>query len=79
MRCDLKAAAGGLIMITAINTIRIGSLSLAVDRPELFNFLHHFAWPAILIIAGLTAATLIGMPGRPQGGGENSGVISVKR
>jgi exosortase/archaeosortase family protein len=46
----LKGAGWGLILITAINTIRIGSLSVTVDRPELFDSLHHIVWPAILIL-----------------------------
>ena len=46
----LKGAIWGLLLITLINTVRIGSLSLAVDRRQLFETLHYVVWPAILII-----------------------------
>lgn len=45
----IKACFGGLALILVLNTIRIGTLSLVVDESELFNLLHYYLWPALLI------------------------------
>ena len=50
-------ARGGLIcllLIMALNTVRIGTLSFVADNPSLMNVLHVFVWPAILIVAVMT-------------------------
>jgi exosortase/archaeosortase family protein len=49
-RSRLKGALLGLAIISAVNTIRIGTLAAVVDRRELFLFLHLTAWPAVLIV-----------------------------
>lgn len=46
----LRGAAIGLTLIAALNTARIGTLSLAVGDRVLFDRLHLLVWPAILII-----------------------------
>ncbi len=50
-RKRLAGCALGLALILVLNTIRIGSLSLVVDRRELFERLHIYVWPAVLIVA----------------------------
>lgn len=47
----LAGAALGLGMVLVLNTARIGTLSLVVDRTELFRTLHIYVWPAVLIVA----------------------------
>lgn len=44
----------GLLVITVVNTLRIGTLGLVVERPRLFEALHLYLWPAalLLIVAG---------------------------
>lgn len=38
-------------MVTAVNTARIGSLSLvAAGNGNLFGFLHIYLWPTVLIV-----------------------------
>ena len=47
----LRGAALGLGLILVLNTARIGTLSLVVRQRELFNLLHVYIWPAVLILA----------------------------
>jgi len=47
----LRGAAVGLLLVSVLNTARIGTLSLAVGDRALFDRLHLLVWPAILIIA----------------------------
>jgi exosortase/archaeosortase family protein len=49
-RSRLKGAALGLVIISAFNTVRIGTLAAVVDQRQLFLFLHLTAWPAVLIV-----------------------------
>lgn len=46
----LAAAAGGLAMITVVNTVRLAHLSRVVDDRELFDLLHRQIWPALIIL-----------------------------
>ena len=50
-RRRLIGAAGGLALILALNIIRIGTLGQASASPALFQTLHIYVWPAILIVA----------------------------
>jgi len=50
-RQRLTGCALGLAVILILNTVRIGTLSLVVDRRELFQLLHVYVWPAVLIVA----------------------------
>jgi len=50
LRARLRGIGIGLLLISAINTVRIGSLSLVVRQTGLFNALHLLIWPAILIV-----------------------------
>jgi exosortase/archaeosortase family protein len=49
-RRRLGGAGLGLLLITAVNTVRIGSLSLVFQDKKLFDTLHEVVWPAILIV-----------------------------
>ncbi len=50
-RRRLIGGAVGLALVTAVNTARIGSLSLvAADNGNLFRFLHIYLWPTALIV-----------------------------
>jgi len=43
--------AGGVALILALNTVRIGTLGRAAASPRWFDALHVFVWPAVLTIA----------------------------
>ena len=47
----LRGAAGGIVLILVLNTVRIGTLGRAAASPRLFNALHVWIWPAILVVA----------------------------
>lgn len=46
----LRGAAIGLLAITALNIVRLGSLSLVASDRALLDLLHIYIWPAILIL-----------------------------
>lgn len=46
----IKALAAGIVMILALNTLRIASLG-RVTSPSWFEALHVYVWPAVLILA----------------------------
>lgn len=46
----LTGAAVGFLLITVVNTVRIGHLAAVVDRRELFDLLHLKLWPAAIIV-----------------------------
>lgn len=50
-RLRLLGAAGGTLLILVLNTARIGTLFNTVSQPALFNALHLYVWPAILVTA----------------------------
>jgi exosortase/archaeosortase family protein len=50
-RARLAGAAGGIALIVALNTARIGSLGRAAASPSWFNALHLYVWPAVLTLA----------------------------
>lgn len=47
----LIGAAGGIGLILALNTVRIGTLGQAAASPTLFQALHVYVWPAVLMLA----------------------------
>lgn len=53
-RRRLAGAGLGLLLITVVNTVRIGTLGLAVEHWRLFQALHVYVWPAalLLVVAG---------------------------
>ncbi len=53
-RRRLGGAALGLACILAVNTARIGSLSLVVGDPGLFRLLHLYIWPAAIVLVAAT-------------------------
>ena len=50
-RLRLIGAAGGTLLILALNTIRIGTLFNTASQPALFQMLHIYVWPALLMVA----------------------------
>ena len=46
----LRGAAVGLAAITALNVVRLGSLSMVAENRTLLDVLHLYVWPGILII-----------------------------
>ena len=69
----LRGAALGVAAITALNVVRLGTLSLVAAEPTLFDVLHVYVWPGVLILA--SAAWVYGWMGRqgPAGGGPVGG------
>ena len=74
----LRGAAVGFTVITAVNVVRLGHLSLIAENRTLLDLLHVYIWPAILILvaAGFVYAwmgrqgfDLGGGPGGTAGGG----------
>lgn len=47
----LAGAAGGVILIVALNTLRIGTLGRAAGSAFWFQALHVYVWPAVLMLA----------------------------
>ena len=47
----LRGAALGLAAITALNVMRLGSLSMVAENRALLDALHLYVWPGILIVA----------------------------
>jgi len=50
-RTRVAGATGGVLLILAINTARIGTLGRAAASPGLFDALHVYVWPATLMLA----------------------------
>ena len=50
-RARFTGALGGIAVLLALNTIRIGTLGQAAASPALFETLHLQIWPAILVVA----------------------------
>ena len=70
----LRGAAFGLLIITLLNVVRLGHLSLIASDRALLELLHVYVWPGILIIA--TAIYVFGWMNR-QGRTAPSGVSTV--
>lgn len=49
-RQRFAGGAAGLLLISALNTLRIASVSRVVERADLFRLLHVYVWPAILVL-----------------------------
>lgn len=82
-RRRLEGAAVGLGLILVLNIARIGTLSVVVQKREIFNLLHVYVWPAVLIVAAaayvfywmgraVTATAGAGHPARPDGSSLNA-------
>lgn len=50
-RQRVGGTAAGVVLILLLNTIRIGTLGRAAASPQLFEILHVYVWPALLILA----------------------------
>ena len=46
----LRGAAVGFTLITAVNVVRLGNLSLVAEDKALLDLLHVYVWPAVLIL-----------------------------
>jgi len=46
----LQGAAVGLAAITALNVVRLGSLSMVAENRTLLDVLHLYVWPGVLIV-----------------------------
>ena len=66
----LRGAAVGFTVITALNVVRLGHLSLIAENRSLLDLLHVYVWPGILILvaAGFVYAWM-GRQGFDIGGG----------
>ena len=73
----LRGAALGVAVITALNVVRLGTLSLVATDPALLDLLHVYVWPGILILA--SAAWVYGWMGRQgrAGGARSAGSLPV--
>ncbi len=58
----LRGAAFGLLLITLLNVVRLGHLSLVASDRALLELLHIYVWPGILILA--TTAYVFGWMNR---------------
>ena len=67
----LRGAAVGLAVITALNVVRLGSLSMVAENRALLNALHLYVWPGILIVAAV--AYVYGWMDRQGSGGGADG------
>lgn len=68
-RRRIPGALGGIALILALNTVRIGTLGHAAASPAWFNILHVYVWPAALMvaIAGYVFAWMRVADGSPRG------------
>jgi exosortase/archaeosortase family protein len=63
----LAGALGGITLILALNIVRIGTLGRAAASPALFDTLHLYVWPALLMIAiAAYVFTWMHIAGRPR-------------
>ena len=66
----LRGAAVGFTVITALNVVRLGHLSLIAENRSLLNLLHIYIWPGILIlVAAAFVYAWMGRQGFDLGGG----------
>ena len=70
----LRGAAVGFTVITALNIVRLGNLSLVAENRALLDLLHVYVWPGVLIL--VAAAFVYGWMGR-QGFGVAGGAPAV--
>ena len=70
----LRGAAVGFTIITALNVVRLGHLSLIAENRSLLDLLHVYVWPGILILvaAGFVYAWM-GRQGFDLAGGADAG------
>ena len=67
-RTRLLGAAGGTVLILLLNTLRIGTLFNTASQPALFQALHVYVWPALLMVAtGVYVLVWTGQAGGARG------------
>ena len=71
----LRGAAVGFTLITAVNVVRLGNLSLVAEDKALLDLLHVYVWPAVLIL--VAAGFVYGWMGRQGFGASGSGAARV--
>ena len=71
----LRGAAVGFTLITALNIVRLGHLSLIAENRALLDLLHVYVWPGILIL--VAAGFVYGWMGR-QGFGAAGGTPAAR-
>lgn len=76
-RQRMSGAATGLALILVLNTIRIGTLGRAAASPFLFETLHIYIWPALLILA--IAGYVFGWMSLVNAGGRTTGAAVPRR
>ncbi len=67
-RSRLVGAAVGMLLITAVNVLRIATLTRVDDNPELFRLLHVYLWPGALLVV-LAVYVFAWMDAAQRGGG----------
>ena len=65
----LAGAAGGLLAVLVLNTIRIGTLLTVSDSPRTLQVLHEYVWPVILVgaVVGYVLVWIRWTDGAPTG------------
>lgn len=73
----LRGAVVGLTVITALNVVRLGNLSLVAEDRALLDLLHVYIWPGVLILAaaGFVYAWM-GRQGTAADGGPGGGAAA---
>lgn len=49
----IRAAGVGFLLITALNTLRIATLSMVVGERATFDLLHLYVWPGLIVLAAV--------------------------
>ena len=75
-RRRLLGAAGGTALILALNTIRIGTLFNVASQPALFQALHIYVWPAVLMVA--TGAYVLLWTTRAGAAARHDGAVPIR-
>ena len=68
-RTRLAGAAGGVLVVLGLNTLRIGTLGWVAASPAWFEVVHVYVWPAALML-GIAAYVLIWMRVADQAPGQ---------
>lgn len=54
----LRGAAWSIGAILALNVVRLGTISLVADRPRVFDLLHVYVWPALLVLGAVACVAV---------------------
>ena len=53
LKSRVRAVGLGLLLITGLNVVRIASVSAVVGDPELFELLHVYVWPGVIVLVAV--------------------------